>query len=125
MNVRIATGEDRQVVEDLHSTFYGDEFPFPSMTKTIQAMVVEDNGQVQGFGVVKEISECIMVLDKSQGKLQRARLVDTLLPHAFTVAQEAGHDGVHAFVQDEYFARFLKRKFGFGNAKGQVLVRGI
>ena len=123
--IRIATSRDMNKVKDLHDQFYSDEFPLPSPSKVVQALVVEEEDEIVGFGLVKEIAECIMILDKKHGKLKRSRVTRELLQHAFAVAQEAGHSGIHAFVQDERFSLFLTKHFGFTPSKGEVLVRSV
>tara|TARA_Y100000310_G_scaffold26486_1_gene25279 strand:+ start:16624 stop:17001 length:378 start_codon:yes stop_codon:yes gene_type:complete len=125
MEIRLATRKDLGSIRRLHTEFYDDEFPFPTLNKALEALVTVEDGEVTGFGVVRELAECVMILNQGRSPLARVRQVNSLLPYAYAVAQEAGHDGVHTFVKSEKFERVLKKHFGFTNSQGQVLYRSV
>lgn len=118
MILRRPKEEEFAKLRQIHAQQEG-AFEFPDFNKLFTLYVVEHEGELIGFGAVQQLFEAIMFLDKSKPVADRVEAIGLMQEQA-----EAECDGqIHAFVQDDTFANFLKRRLGYKSTKGKALVK--
>lgn len=123
MKLRRTTPSDLERIDRIYKNGHDDKFALPNLDNAITHAVIEKDGKVIGFGVVKLYAECIAILDLDESKIVRLLALDKLLSEAFRGCEENGLDQMHAYVQDLGMARLLIQKYGFKKATGVALVK--
>lgn len=118
--LRSLVKEDEEILEKLYLP-YVEQFEFDTSHLLSSAIRTD----VKAFGMVKTLAEVVMLLDKDISVITKGRALDELIANAITVSSLHDYDQIHAFVQDEHFAKLLKKHYGFKNTKGEALVLSI
>jgi hypothetical protein len=119
MIVRRPRVAELEKLKQLHEPF-SDQFPFPDLSHVSSIYVVEDDGQILGFGTLQPILEATIVLDQKatmQEKMSALRLLQQ------KAEQEVGDGQIHIFVQAKKFLNLMKKRFGYKYTKGIALVK--
>lgn len=125
MKLRRPKPEEYTKLLEMHVHLKG-EFPFPDFTQISSAYVVENNdGEVVGFGAVQPIYEAVVILDPSKSLPDRVEAIGMLQDIAELELRHEGVHQIHAFVQNNTFGNFLKRRLGFKKTKGSAMVKVI
>lgn len=123
--IRPFTSSDVESVREIHEKYYREEFNFPNfLANFICCFVVETDEGIITAGGIRNIAELVLVTDKSRSGRDRHKGLYQALDASVFVASKNGHDGIHAFVQDDIWEEVL-RKVGFNPTKGKSLVIGI
>jgi hypothetical protein len=106
---------DIPVIQDI-----AEDYDFPLPDKFEAAAVVECQGNVVAFGVLRTDAEAILyckgtVREKSKSLIK-------LMAKAIEDAKALGHNDIYLFAWDEKFADILVKHFGFRRAKGIPLI---
>lgn len=118
MILRRPREDELEKLREIHSQ-QGTDYEFPDFKKLLTCYVVEHEGEIIGFGGIQAIYEMVLFLDKEKPLPDRVEAVGLMQERA-----EDECDGqVHAFVQHDSFANFLKRRLGYKNTKGKALVK--
>jgi hypothetical protein len=98
------------------------DFPMPDVTRPLYFLqkVVEDEGEVVGAAFAFLTTEITVIL-KDQGKLEKARAVDTVFDDLIQDLTKRGFQDTHLFVTDMHFVELLKKHYGFVVANGVPL----
>jgi len=125
VKIRPVKRDDLDRIDEIYRQGHDEHFSLPDLKNTVTSAVIEIDGQVVGFGVVKVYAEAIAVLDLSKPKLERIDALESLLHEAFRGCDEAGINQLHVYVQDPMMQRLLCKRFGFKVAEGVALVKEI
>jgi hypothetical protein len=125
MVIRPVRREDIARIDEIYRQGHDDAFSLPSLENQITSAVVEKDGKIIGFGVVKIYAEVITVLALDESKADRFEALQLLMSEAERACAETGIDQVHGYVQDHLFQRVLEKRFGFKVATGVALVKEI
>jgi len=111
MNIRSIQASDLNCLKKIHEEFYKDEFEFPDfLTNFLGAFTVTDeNDKIVLSGGIRTIVEIIAITDKNRDSIERQVALYKLLDASEFVARKSNYNQIHAFVQDEKWARRLKK----------------
>jgi hypothetical protein len=121
MIVRTFQESDLDQIRELHRRFQSDSFDMPDIAEAYATALVEFEGRVLGFGMLRNITESIMLMDLSLPKRIRAVVLSELIKEA---VRNSRADFVHSFVQEKSFEEVLKKRFGYVECKGKALALG-
>lgn len=122
MIIRPYAPDDAEKINEIFSRFHADSFSVPPLERGIvSGVVTNDYSKITGFGIVSILAEAVMVMDLDISLKEKKETIEKLIWLAIQGVQNAGLDGIHAFVQDPNFASVLKKHFGFRTCKGEAL----
>jgi N-acetylglutamate synthase-like GNAT family acetyltransferase len=99
----------------------GKKYEFDLPTQFHSAAVVEKEGDILAFGVVRPIAEVFMVCRGSPRKVIQS--TGELLKIGIHDARSMGYKQVYAFIEkDETFGRVLTELYGFREFPGKFYV---
>lgn len=126
MILRAMMQRDLEQVKAIHEKYYGAEFPLPDfVTNYLCAFVVVGEGDsIISAGGVRTLLESVLITDKSFSPETRKEALLDILAANIHFAKQGNFDGIHAFVQDEKWAKRLRRT-GFKDTIGKALYLGI
>lgn len=125
MVIRNFNQVDLFTLERLHRKFFADQFELPNfLDKFFCAITIEDVNGILAIGGVRTIAECILVTNMDRTARDRRNALYAFLHAAAHFSAKHDYNQLHAFVQDEVWAKHLK-KVGFSSTKGQALVIGV
>jgi hypothetical protein len=111
-----------QDLKDIES-FHNGDFPLPDINSPLYFVqkVVEIDGETQGAVFVYLTSEISLILNKSLSRLTRAKVVKEVFVEMLRELPRTGLRDTHVFIvpeNDEKYAQFLIKRFGFERAEG-------
>lgn len=96
---------------------------WPLVDKFKSAAVAEGpKGEIVAFGVTRNISEFIAYVNNESPPADRAVAINDLIKLARIESQFDKVERIHVFAENEKFANFLIRHFGFYKAQGIPLI---
>lgn len=102
------------------------ELGVPSLKHMIEnTTILDDDGNVIGYAVLKMFAEGVLILDRSKSKKQRAKAVRLAVERAIQEAQDKGIEQLYFLTSNPSFADILRRKFSFQTIKEEVLMLNI
>lgn len=111
----------RPTVDDVPEIYdIGKNYDFPVPDKFEDAAVIEKNGDIISFGVVRYNLEAIFV--GIGGPRDKVESLKMLIPKAIMDARKRGLSDLYVFAQDKEFSKILVKHFGFREAKGVPLI---
>ncbi len=120
--IRKSINEDvSRILELCRDTDY-DSDPFRDI---LSDRVIVDGEKLIAYGAIKQFSEAVLVLDKSQNARTKVKALKTLLNAAYFETRKAGISELHIFTKNEQFANILRKHFGFLKIEGTALVREL
>lgn len=123
MRIRKTRRQDFKQIDEIYRGGHDEKFALPNLDKSITHAVIEHEGVVIAFGIVKLYAEAVAVLDQRQPRLDRIEALTVLLTEAFRACEDEGLEQLHVYVQDPLFQRLLEQKFDFKPATGVALVK--
>lgn len=124
--IRALLKRDRVQIADIHKKFYESEFDLSDLQNlTCGFTAVNANDKVICAGGIKSIIEMIIVTDKDVDIRERQVALYDMLTMAGNSTKSAGYKQLHAFIQDEKWARYLIKHVGFKPTAGQSLVINV
>lgn len=125
MNIRLARDYDFNQIKTLHEKFFDKDFPFPDLSKLINAYVVEDEGKIITFGGARVLLELVAITDMHKSPIKRFDALSKLLTAIALNSSEKKYDQLHCFIlKDENWLRCLESN-GFRETNGKSLVIDI
>ena len=118
MMVRRFNEADLKQIEKIHSQFHEKNFTLPDVSKAYADAVVERDGQILGFGILRTITESIMILDLSLPQREKIETLSQLIKESIMMSQD---DSIHSFVENPTFEEVLKKHYGYKSCKGSAL----
>jgi len=118
MIVRPVRSEDVDALIELHK---GHDFAFPKFDNTLDILVVEKDGKILAWGYTKKYVEIVFVPDKSSPNPTIVKSLKLLVDKSTELTKARGIEQVHAYVEDEHFAKLLVERFNYGVCKGTPL----
>ena len=125
MVIRPAKREDFERIDEIYRNGHDEDFSLPAMTHVLTHAVIEKDGKVIAFGVVKLYAEALMVLDLNESKIDRLDATEKLLHEAFRACESENIEQLHVYVQDPGMRRILEKRYEFKLATGVALVKEI
>lgn len=116
---------DLPLIDSFWKKHHREKFGVPSMANVIEGKVLEQDGVVIGFGMVKLFAEGIIILDKDAHLTSRAKGIIVGIEHALDVVKQAGLEQFHIFTDDPHYIEVLQKHWGFRTAPESVLYREI
>lgn len=102
---------------------YENQIDIALDANTLSGAIVEDNkGRIISGGIIRSISEVVLVTDKNVNSISRIKAINELIQYGEYVSKKSGRNEIHAFVTDKRFEDFLI-KLGFRESNGKCLVR--
>lgn len=121
--VRHPRGEDWEQIQKLNSS-QGD-FRLTTFENPIIDRIVLVDDKIIAYGIVKHMSEAVMLVNSDAPKITRSKAMRELMNYAEMGAKRAGCEQLHCFVASESVAKILEKKFGFIRSKDIVLVKNL
>ena len=87
----------------------------------LAGVVEDDKGEIIGFGGVKVIYECIIILDQTRVKKSRIEALKLLIRNGCALSKRRGIQFWHAYCEPN-FGLFLQRWFDYTPAEGMAIV---
>lgn len=116
--------KDLVQLRKIHEEHFAGEFIFPDfMQNNLSAFVIEEDNEIILGGMVKLITESILITDMSKPPRFRREALLRALDYSTYTNHKFNHDQLHCFVQDEQFSKQLE-KYGFEPVRGKALVYG-
>jgi hypothetical protein len=125
MKIRPIRDGDLKQIDDIYQRCHQGKIQLPSLSNQITSAVVEIQGRVVGFGIVKAFAEAIMLLDTQELRVHRIHAMDLLMLEAFRGCASAQVEQVHVAIHDERLEKILKKHYGYDNRVGTILYREI
>jgi hypothetical protein len=125
MIARALFSSDLEAIDELWRKYHQDSYGLPPIDQTIFEQVVEHEGKIICAGVVHLIPEAIIVMDLEAELQHRIFAIGALLTNGCERLTELEYDQLHAFIQDEKFERYLRKRHGFNDVKGKALVKRL
>lgn len=125
--IRLLAEKDVPRLRSIHQQFYEEQFIFPEFDdpKWVGKYVVTDDfDNIVLFGGTKLILETVAVTDKRYSVRERRSALLQFLQAAIFVSAGLNFDQLHAFIQEESWAKHLK-KYKFKPCKGEALVLNL
>lgn len=104
---------DLKAIDRIWKEGYSSDFSLPDLSNAVTFAVVEDAGEIVGFGMVKMFAEAIMILDKSKSIRVKSETMKLLLDKAETDCRTENIKQLHSFTNDPNFANLLVKHFNF------------
>lgn len=120
--IRTYEPRDLKRLLEIHEKYHKDSFEFPDLESAFAHIVLEKDGELVAFGMVRLLVESIMLLDLGLSTREKGDAVEQLLLEADFQASRHGFTQNHVFVQGP-FAEALVNHYGFRRCKGEALVR--
>lgn len=114
--IRKTQPEDSPRINQIASRF---DFEIPDKCYTSH-VIARDSGQVCAFGLIRPILEAVIVTSGTPREILEE--TELLLGQFLVDAKMLGENQIHAFVNNQAFARLLKKKYGLQNPVGEALV---
>jgi len=112
------------VLDKLWREYHSDECSLPNRNNVIIDAVVEQNGQVVGYGQTRIFAEAMLFLDKSCSTRTRTGVLKLLMSEALRGTERAGIEQLYCFIKDPKFATLISKHFSFEIIeKGELLLR--
>lgn len=122
--IRLMQKSDLNELRQIHEKYYEKEFVFPEFGKFIAPFTVIENDQIVVAGGVRTIIESVLITNKDFPVRDRRSALYNALAASTHITKSAGHDQLHAFIQDPVWEKQLKR-IGFKDCVGKALVIGV
>lgn len=108
-------------IRELRKKFHNDGFEFPDGTQIVADAVVEAEGKVIAYGVLKVLTEAILILDHSMPQKVKVQALTLLIQEAVRAAKEKNIEEIQAICEPK-FSAVMKKQFGFEQLEGETLV---
>lgn len=117
--------KDATAISKIWEEYYSKEFSLPDLTNSLTFAVVENEGKIVAFGIVKAFVEAIMIVDKSESTRDKSEAMKLLLSKAETDTKAAGITQLHTFCNDPKFAELLIKHFDFRPIENEGLIKDL
>lgn len=122
MRFRPTSVADMPKIKDINS------FDFkltPGELSIVDGVVVDADGDIVSFGIVKPMAEATFLTNPNFAKRARVEAMDIMLKIAFDRSREFGVKQLHVFCDDARLARLLTKHYDFLNDDSIVLVKNL
>ncbi len=110
-------------IDEIWKKHHSESFGVPNLANTVTHAVVEnEDGKVQAYGIVKLFAEAILFLDWDAPQRDKIEALKELMLEAIRGTSDAQLEQLHVFVADPKFSKLLKKHFGFKSTTGEMLV---
>ena len=124
--IRSLMKRDVEKVRSIHEEFYKNEFDISQLNNlTCGFTAVDEYDNIISAGGIRTIMEMIIVTDKNYDVAKRQVALYDMLKTAGNTTKTAGYNNLHAFIQDEKWARYLIKHVGFKPVVGTSLIIGV
>lgn len=106
----------------IHEIAKNHDYPLVNTFETA-SVTTDDEDKLLCFGVLRSNIEAILYCDGN--RLQKAESIKLLIEQGILDAKKLGYSDIYLFAQDNNFADFLKKHFGFRDALGVPLILDI
>jgi len=110
--------------EELSKLMSQHNFNFP-LTNLLSIFVVEDEGRIIAWGVLKQFVEAIFMPDKTAQKRDIIESLKLLNTECLNQSRLNKIEQVHSFITDEKFQEVLIKHFGYGECTGKALFLNV
>lgn len=125
MLLRAIKISDLPVIDRIWRKFHSSNFGLTNTSHTVTKGIIEKDGQVLAYGLVKLFGEAIIVLDLDKSKIDKVEALKALLEQAIIDCRKIGLEQLHVFVKDPSFAAILKKHFDFVEVTDIPLVKNL
>jgi len=123
MNQRELNLDDYEEIDKIWRAYYSQEFGLPPVdNNTLYTTVIEQYGEVVGFGHIRQTAESLMIIDQSLSKKVRIEIVKQILEKQIEGMIVKDIKECHAFAQNHKFAKMLRKHFHYVPVIGESLV---
>ena len=121
--VRAFTGKDIEILRELQKKHY--DFDFPDLTHAKSIAIVELDGEIVGGGILREIPEVSLILDRDKSLRAKCTALGQLVDYGLKITKNIRHEGMYGFVHEDDYERILIKHFGFREAVGKLLFKEV
>lgn len=97
------------------------EVGVPSLNNMIINRVIDNNGEVIGYGALKLFAEAVLILNKDIPKRDKVQAVTEIMTTAILYSRDAGLEMIYAISNSESFTKCLENRFKFKRVPGTLL----
>lgn len=123
-HLEILSTKDLTVFDNLHKTHFNNEYPPINQNNVTAARNVYLNNKPVASGVVKVLTEAIIVTDQNAHFTIRMKAIDLMIKEMFRWCRRYHVEQMHAFVKED-FAEYLMKKYDFERTKDVSLVLNL
>lgn len=124
MIIRNVKGRDVDRIQDLCRKYRNSGFELPEPRNIFADAVVEHEGIVIAYGVLKMLAEAVLILDHSLSPKDRGEALTLLIQEAVKESSKKGLLEVQAVCEPK-FAKVMKKHYGFQKLDGETIVLDI
>jgi len=107
-------------LNQIHSQYYSDLW-LPGLYNILGSGVVEYQGEIVGFGIVKLRPECLIYLDKAKSTRIKSQALLRLYGEAKLVANRYGYGELIAHSNDPEYTKLLTKHLKFEEQIGKLV----
>lgn len=122
--VRGPRASDVEAIRALRKKYHDDGFDFPAGDQIFTDQVVEVDGKIVAYGVLKILAEAILIMDHSMPQKVKVQALTLLIQEAVKQAHIKKIREVQA-VCEPRFSALMKKQFGFQQLQGETIVLDI
>lgn len=122
--VRGPRASDVLDIRALRQRYHNDGFEFPAGNQIFADAVVEADGKIVAYGVLKVLAEAILIMDHSMPQKVKVQALKELIQAAVQACSERDIKELQAVCQPE-FSAVMKKQFGFQKLQGETIVLDI
>jgi hypothetical protein len=96
-------------------------------SRIIDAVAVNDNDKVVGYGQVKAFAEAMLFLDPTARKRELVQATKLLMLEAFRGVEQSGLEDIYCFIKNPQFATLIANHYDFEIVEnpGELLLRRL
>ena len=121
MILRDLTEPDKALIDAIYQKHHSGAYGVPSLRNVLDQAVIEDEGGVAGYGMVKLFAEGIIVVNKDRSPVTQARVVKVGIDRAIRSVRRNGIEQFHVFTGDPNYISILQKHWNFQVAPGSAL----
>jgi N-acetylglutamate synthase-like GNAT family acetyltransferase len=100
-------------VPGIDEVFHKQQFGVPSLNHVFVNKVIEQDGRIIAYGVVKQFAEAVLILDQTLPIRTKAEVVKQVIPAAAEICANLGLEQLYLTTNNEGYAQTLQKRYGF------------
>lgn len=124
MEIRGPKASDIPQLRELCDKYSHAGFDLPSKHNIFADAIVEHNGRILAYGIVKMIAEAILIMDHALPVKERGDAITLLIQEAVRQTSKKQLLELQAVCEPK-FAGVMKKHYGFQQVTGELLVLDI
>lgn len=120
INSRDLRDSDIKAIDDIFKKQPG--LGVPSTRNMVVNGIVEKDGKLLAYGVVKLFGEASLIVDNDISKKDKAKVIREVMNIAILASRGKGLEYLYLISNSDSFSDVLRKSYGFINCPGQLLM---